>query len=139
MDIDSYLARIGYSGPNTATLTTLHALHALHPAAIAFENLDVLLKRPIRLGVEPLVTKLVQHGRGGYCYEQNTLFQAVLQAMGFSVGSIAARVQWRYPEGSLTPRSHMVLRIHLSDRDYIADVGFGLYTLTAPLRLEAGI
>jgi N-hydroxyarylamine O-acetyltransferase len=139
LDIDAYLARIGYSGQKTATLTTLHELHALHPTTIAFENLDVLLKRAIRLDVEALVTKLVHHGRGGYCYEQNTLFQAALQAMGFLVGSIAARVQWRYPEGSLTPRSHMLLRIHLPDNDYIADVGFGLYTLTAPLRLEAGV
>jgi N-hydroxyarylamine O-acetyltransferase len=139
LDIEPYLARIGYSGPKTATLTTLHELHALHPAAIAFENLDVLLKRPICLDADSLVTKLVEDKRGGYCYEQNTLFQVVLRTMGFSVGSIAARVQWRYPEGSLTPRYHMLLRIHLSDGDYIADVGFGLYTLTAPLRLETGI
>jgi N-hydroxyarylamine O-acetyltransferase len=139
LDLDPYFARIGYSGPSVANLSTLQELHALHPVAIVFENLDVLLKRPIQLDVETLVRKLIHRGRGGYCYEQNTLFPAVLQAIGFSVSSIGARVQWRYPEGSVTPRAHMVLRIRLPDSDYIADVGFGLMTLTAPLRLQAGI
>ena len=120
-------------------INTLRELHALHPAAIVFENLDVLLKRPIQLDMEALVRKLIHHRRGGYCYEQNTLFKAALQTIGFSVTSLAARVQWRYPEGSVTPRAHMVLRIRLPDSDYIADVGFGLMTLTAPLRLQTGI
>ena len=139
LDLDSYFARVGYSGPKIATLSTLQELHALHPTAIVFENLDVLLKRPIQLNVEALEQKLIHHRRGGYCYEQNTLFQAALETIGFYVSSVGARVQWRYPKGSVRPLSHMVLRIRLPDADYIADVGFGLLTLTAPLRLEAGI
>jgi N-hydroxyarylamine O-acetyltransferase len=140
LDLASYFARIGYSGPSEATLSMLQELHALHPAAIVFENLDVLLKRPIRLDVEALEQKLVDRKRGGYCFEQNTLFQAILETIGFSVSSLGARVQWRYPEDApRPPRAHMVLRIRLPDADYIADVGFGLLTLTAPLRLEVGI
>ncbi len=138
LNLDSYLARIGYSGSTTATLETLRALCALHPEAIPFENLDVLLKRPIRLDIESLSAKLVHERRGGYCFEQNTLFQAALQALGFSVRAIAARVQWRHPEGALNPRSHMVLLVSLPEGDLIADAGFGGLTLTAPLRMEAG-
>jgi N-hydroxyarylamine O-acetyltransferase len=137
LNVDAYLARIGYSGLRTATLATLQELHALHPAAIPFENLDALLRRPVGLDVGSLATKLIQGRRGGYCYEQNTLFQAALQALGFSVGSLAARVQWGRPEGALSPRIHMLLRVHLPEGDFIADVGFGRLTLTAPVRLEA--
>jgi N-hydroxyarylamine O-acetyltransferase len=97
LDLESYFVRIDYSGPKTATLATLQALHALHSAAIPFENLDVLLKRTIRLDVASLAMKLIDQGRGGYCFEQNTLFQAVLHKLGFAVGSIAARVQWHRP------------------------------------------
>jgi N-hydroxyarylamine O-acetyltransferase len=138
-DLESYFERIGFSGNSVATLSTLEALHLLHPKAIVFENLDVLLRRPIRLDVESLVRKLVHRKRGGYCFEQNTLFQTVLQKIGFDVNSLGARVQWRYPAGSVRPRSHMVLQIRMPDASYIADVGFGLLTLTAPLRLEADI
>ena len=85
LDLDLYFARIGYSGPRVATLSTLQELHALHPVAIVFENLDVLIKRPIQLDLEALVRKLIHHKRGGYCYEQNTLFQVALETIGFSV------------------------------------------------------
>lgn len=139
LDLASYLARIGYSGPRTATVETLRTLHALHPAAIPFENLDVLLERPIRLDLESIVAKLVRQGRGGYCFEQNALFQAALLALGFTVRGLAARAQWRRPEGMPTPRTHMVLLVSLPEGDFIADAGFGGLTLTAPLRLEADV
>ncbi len=135
IDLDSYFARIGYSGPRTATLETLQALHLLHPVAIPFENLDPLMKRPVPLELKALAAKLVDQGRGGYCYEQNTLFAGVLEALGFSVATLAARVQWNVPPGTITPRYHMVLRIDLPEGRYIADVGFGRLTLTAPLLL----
>lgn len=139
IDLDSYFARIGYSGPATATLETLQALHLLHPVAIPFENLDPLMKRPVPLELKALAAKLVDQGRGGYCYEQNTLFAGVLGALGFSVATLAARVQWNLPPGTIGPRHHMVLRIDLSEGRYIADVGFGRLTLTAPLRLAPDI
>jgi N-hydroxyarylamine O-acetyltransferase len=136
-DLASYFKRVGYSGSALATLSTLEELHLLHPKAIVFENLDVLLGRPIRLDIESLIGKLVDNKRGGYCFEQNTLFQAVLRKIGFTVNSLGARVQWQYPNSIARPRSHMVLQIRMPDASYIADVGFGLLTLTAPLRLEA--
>jgi N-hydroxyarylamine O-acetyltransferase len=136
LDLASYLARIGYSGPKTATLETLQALHALHPAAIPFENLDVLLKRPIRLDVPSVAAKLVDRRRGGYCFEQNGLFQAALQELGFAVRGLAARPQWRRPEGLPPPRSHMVLLVSLPEGDFLADAGFGGLSLTAALRLD---
>ena len=91
-DLDAYLSRIGYTGPRTASLTTLRAIHALHPAAIPFENLDPLLKRPVRLNLASLQAKLVAERRGGYCFEQNIPFAAALEALGFTVIRLAGRV-----------------------------------------------
>jgi N-hydroxyarylamine O-acetyltransferase len=139
-DLDSYLDRIGYRGPRTATADTLEAVHALHPAAIPFENLNPLLGWPVALDADSLQAKMVAGGRGGWCFEHNTLFGHALEALGFQVTSLAARVLWNAPpESPIGPRSHMLLRVELGGLPYIADVGFGGNVLTAPLRLEPHI
>lgn len=139
-DLDAYLERIGYAGPRAATLETLEAVHALHPAAIPFENLNPLVGWPVALDVESLRAKMVAGGRGGWCFEHNTLFRHALEALGFSVTSLAARVLWGAPpDGPIGPRSHMLLLVNLGDRLYIADVGFGGNVLTSPLRLEPNV
>jgi N-hydroxyarylamine O-acetyltransferase len=139
-DLDAYFRRIGYAGARAPTLDTLRALHALHPQAIAFENLDPLLGRPVRLDPLSLQDKLVRAGRGGYCFEQNALFGYVLRALGFSFIGLGARVLWMLPEKSpMPPRSHMLLKLNVEGERYLADVGFGGTTLTAPLRLEPDV
>ena len=139
-DLDAYLDRIGYAGPRTATLETLQAVHLLHPAAIPFENLNPLLGWPVALDVDALQAKMVAGGRGGWCFEHNTLFRHALEALGFSVTSLAARVLWNTaPDKPVGPRSHMLLLVNLGGLLYIADVGFGGNVLTAPLRLETHI
>ncbi len=138
-DLDAYFRRIGYTGAHAATLDTLRALHALHPQAIPFENLNPLLGWPVLLDPSSLQQKLVHDRRGGYCFEQNLLFMHVLKALGFQVTGLAARVLWNAPAGAITARSHMLLRVELDGATWIADIGFGGLTLTAPLRLEADI
>jgi N-hydroxyarylamine O-acetyltransferase len=135
IDLDAYFRRIGYAGSTVPSLETLAAIHLLHPQAIAFENLDPLLKVPVRLDVASLERKLVRAGRGGYCFEHNLLLQHVLGTLGFRVRGLGGRVLWDAPEGAITARSHMLLRIELGGALYVADVGFGGMTLTAPLRL----
>jgi len=135
IDIDAYLKRIGYSGSRAPTLETLRALHAHHPAAISFENLDVLLRRRIHLGAAPLEQKLVHEGRGGYCFEQNTLFLLALKALGYDAVGLSARVYVRQTPGRIR-RSHMLLLLKLPEGLHIADVGFGLWALSAPLKLD---
>jgi N-hydroxyarylamine O-acetyltransferase len=135
IDLGAYFARIGYAGPRAATLDVLKALHALHPAAIAFENLDPLLGRRVHLEPAALEKKLVASGRGGYCFEHNGLFAAALTTLGFRVTGLAARVYVKQTPGRIS-RSHMVLLIELPEGRYIADVGFGGWTLSAPLRLD---
>ncbi len=138
-DLDAYFRRIAYRGPPAATLATLQALHALHAESIPFENLSPLLGESVRLDPASLEAKLVRGGRGGWCFEHNLLFSHVLLALGFDVTRLAARVRWNVPAGTVAARSHMLLRVRLGEGDYIADVGFGGLTLTAPLALRAGI
>ncbi|HEX5125365.1 MAG TPA: arylamine N-acetyltransferase, partial [Rhodocyclaceae bacterium] len=135
IDLDAYFARIAYSGGCEPTLETLSALHVLHPQAIPFENLDPLMKRPVLIDAVAIQNKLIHARRGGYCYEHNGLLMRVLQQLGFRVTGLMARVLWFVPDNTMTPRSHMILRVELDGHDYVADVGFGGLTLTAPLRL----
>ena len=139
-DLDAYLDRIGYRGPHTATLDTLEAVHALHPAAIPFENLNPLVGWPVALDIHSLQAKMVSGGRGGWCFEHNALFRHALEALGFSVTNLAARVIWNVPPGSpVGARSHMLLLVDVNGLPYLSDVGFGGNVLTAPLRLETHI
>jgi N-hydroxyarylamine O-acetyltransferase len=135
IDLDAYFQRIGYEGRRAATPDTLRDLVARHTESIPFENLDPLLRRPVRLDPASLERKLVRDRRGGYCYEQNTLFRHALEALGFPVIGLAARVLWNQPDGVVPPRSHMLLAVQAGGETYLADVGFGGQSPTAPLRL----
>ncbi|MBB5428413.1 N-hydroxyarylamine O-acetyltransferase [Paraburkholderia sp. JPY158] len=139
VNLENYFARIGYQGPRAATLDVLRAIHRLHPAAIPFENLNPLMRQPVRLELEAIERKLVTQKRGGYCFEQNILFANVLMQLGFRITPMLARVVWGREPGTISPRTHMVLRVDLDGDEWIADVGFGGVTLTAPLRLTAGL
>jgi N-hydroxyarylamine O-acetyltransferase len=138
-NIDAYFERIGFAGSIAPSLQTLEALHLLHPAAIAFENLDPLMGVPVRLDLKNLEQKLLFEKRGGYCFEHNLMFRAVLEDLGYEVKGLAARVHWNHAEGSERPASHMVLGVEVNGSDYLADVGFGVLSLTAPLRLKADV
>jgi N-hydroxyarylamine O-acetyltransferase len=139
IDLNAYFQRIGYSGECTPTLKTLQSIHQHHAEAIAFENLNPFLKQPVLLDATSLQQKLIYEGRGGYCFEQNLLFRSVLSAVGFQVTNLAARVLWNLKEGTITPRTHMLLQVDIDGEKYIADVGFGGLTLSAPLSLTADI
>lgn len=136
IDLDAYLERIAYDGPREPSTQTLAALHEAHVAAVPFENLDILLGRPVLLELDALQAKIVNRRRGGYCFELNTLFRAALERLGFRVTSLAARV--RAGSAVVRPRTHMLLRVDLGEGPYLADVGFGGDGLVRPLPLSAG-
>jgi N-hydroxyarylamine O-acetyltransferase len=139
LDLDAYFERIGYRGPRAVGIDLLSGIHLHHTQTIPFENLNPFLGWPVRLDVASLQHKFVHDKRGGYCFEHNLLFSHVLRHLGFQLKGLAARVMWNVPEGTVMPRSHMLLLIELDGRRYVADVGFGGLTLTAPLRLEVGV
>lgn len=135
IDLDAYLQRIGYAGSRAPTLDTLRSLHAQHPGAIAFEAIDVLLDRRVSLDPVAVDAKLIGAGRGGYCFEHNSLFRRALLALGFEVEGLGGRVRWMLPpDAPPTPQTHMALRVTLDGEQWLADVGFGGCVLTEPLR-----
>ncbi len=136
VDLDAYLSRIGYSGERVPKLEVLDGLHLAHATRIPFESLDIQLGRPIRLDLESIEDKLVRGGRGGYCYEQNTLFAAVLERIGFCVTRLAARV--RKGASRVLPRTHMLLKVDVAGSSWLADVGFGTGGLLKPVAMSPG-
>lgn len=135
--LDSYCARVGYTGERAPTLDTLRTLQQLHPATIPFEAIDALLHQAVDLAPHAVDAKLIAARRGGYCFEQNSLFQRALEAMGFNVEGLIAQVRWQLgPEAATRPRTHMVLRVTIDGTPWLADVGFGSCVLTAPLRFD---
>ncbi len=136
-DLGAYLSRLGRADLAGAELATLSALHEAHGSTIPFENLDILLGRPVRLDLLSLQAKLVSARRGGYCFEQNTLFQAALECLGFAVTPLAARV--RLGAAGVRPRLHMLLRVDLAEGPFLADVGFGGGGPVHPVPLEPGV
>lgn len=138
--LDHYLARIGFGGAVEPNLTTLAALAASHVDAIPFEGVDPMLRRPVNLDLASLQAKLIDGSRGGYCFEQNSLFKAALETIGFTVTGLAGRVRWMSPPDSpLGPKTHMMLKVDLGEGSYLADVGFGACLLDAPLKLMTDV
>ncbi|MFJ4185111.1 arylamine N-acetyltransferase [Kitasatospora sp. NPDC089509] len=144
LDLDAYLARIGYAGERAATPEVLRALHAAHIGSLAFEDLEVVLGRPVRLDLESVQAKMVRRRRGGTCCEQTLLYAAALEALGFTFTATASRVRLgeervRLGEGRIRPATHVSLRVELGGEEWFTDVGFGAECLLEPVRLRDGV
>lgn len=138
MDVFAYLNRIRYQGPLAPTAETLRQLHLAHMRAVPFENLSIHSGEPIELDDEKLFEKIVTRRRGGFCYELNGLFAALLRALGFEVTMLSAEVMGA--SGKFSPEfDHMALLVTLADRwltdRWLTDVGFG-DSFVEPLRLD---
>lgn len=133
MDVKAYLERINYRGSLAPTAETLRGLQVAHLLAVPFENLSIHAREPIILDDEALFAKIVGRRRGGFCYEANGLFAALLRALGFDVAMLSAGVA--RPGGGFGPDfDHMALMVRLEER-WLADVGFG-DSFREPLRLD---
>jgi N-hydroxyarylamine O-acetyltransferase len=133
MDVAAYLRRIDYHGPLALDAETLRALQGAHLLSVPFENLSIHLGEPIILDDKALFEKVVKRRRGGFCYELNGLFAALLRALGFDVAMLSAEVVG--PEGAFGPAfDHMTLMVTLTER-WLVDVGFG-DSFREPLRLD---
>ena len=126
MKLSKYLERIGFSGTASPTVGSLTALMRAHTLSVPFENLDVQLGRPLTTSVDAAYAKIVETGRGGWCYEQNGLFGWALTQIGFAVRRLSAAV--RFDErGDVALNNHLTLLVQGDDgsAEYLVDVGFG--------------
>jgi N-hydroxyarylamine O-acetyltransferase len=133
LELSGYLRRIGYRGRVQPDLATLKAVHRAHQYAVPFENLDVLLRRPVVLGVEANYEKIVRQRRGGWCYEMNGVMEWALREMGFDVMRLGAGVM-RVQAGDGQLGNHLCLLVRLNE-PFLVDVGFG-GSLAEPLPLK---
>lgn len=136
LDSRAYLDRIGYRGPLSPNSGVLRELHRAHMLSVPFENLDIHIPREIVCDEQRFLHKIVNERRGGFCYELNGAFAALLRSLGFQVTLLSARVA--RDDGSDSPEfDHLALRVDL-DEPWLADVGFG-DSFQEPLRLQASI
>ncbi|HXD55785.1 MAG TPA: arylamine N-acetyltransferase [Solirubrobacteraceae bacterium] len=127
-DLEAYLQRIGLGGR-----PSLAEIHRAHATSIPFEGLAPHVGEPVALDPSSLAEKLVAGGRGGYCFEQNLLLKAALEALGYEAEPVLARVLVGAPPGAMRPRTHLLLRVFDGERSWHADVGFGSGTLIEPI------
>jgi N-hydroxyarylamine O-acetyltransferase len=133
LNVKSYLERIDYHGSLAPTAETLRGLQVAHLLAVPFENLSIHAGEPIVLEDGALFAKIVERRRGGFCYEANGLFAALLRELGFEVAMLSAGVA--KAEGGFGPDfDHMALMVSLEQR-WLVDVGFG-DSFLEPLRLD---
>jgi N-hydroxyarylamine O-acetyltransferase len=134
VDLQRCLSRIAYTGSRVPDLDVLAALQQAFLYHVPFESLDIHLGRPITLDTERFYTKIVEQHRGGFCYECNALFHAILQAMGYEVCLLGAAML----ANNAVPLEcgHMALLVRL-EQDYLVDVGNG-QSCRRPLRLDGG-
>jgi N-hydroxyarylamine O-acetyltransferase len=136
VNVSSYLDRISYTGSLAPSAEILRALHRAHMLTVPFENLDIGLGRKIVCDETSFIRKIVEQRRGGFCYELNGAFAALLRELGFKVTLLSARVARQ--DGSNGPEfDHLTLRVDL-DEPWLADVGFG-DSFLEPLRLKIDI
>ncbi|PTU04015.1 arylamine N-acetyltransferase [Pseudomonas sp. HMWF031] len=135
-DLALYLRRLGFDMPPAPTLETLRQLQLRHTGVFPFENLSTLSGEPVLIDLPSIEKKVLHAGRGGYCYELNNLYLALLQALGFDARGISGRVVMGQPEGAWTARTHRLSLVTLDGVRYISDVGFGGMVPTAPLLLD---
>jgi N-hydroxyarylamine O-acetyltransferase len=132
-----YLRRLGFDVPPAPTLETLRQLQLRHTGVFPFENLTTLSGEPVLIDLPSIERKVLHDGRGGYCYELNNLFLALLQELGFDARAISGRVVMGQPEGAWTARTHRLSLVIIDGVRYITDVGFGGMVPTAPLLLDS--
>jgi N-hydroxyarylamine O-acetyltransferase len=136
MRLAEYLHRLGSEQHVAPTLESLRRLHVAHRETFAFENLTIQSGGGISLMLADLERKFLDEGRGGYCFEHNTLFAAALAGIGFRPATLLGRVRRGPPERWC--RTHMVLRVPVDDEPWLADVGFGAIGTLEPLPLRDG-
>ncbi|QHF45567.1 arylamine N-acetyltransferase [Pseudomonas sp. S35] len=131
-----YLKRLGYDSPPPPTLQTLQELQLRHVCTFAFESLSTLLHLPVPIDLPSVEQKVLLDGRGGYCYELNQMFLALLQELGFEARGITGRVVMGGPPDARTARTHRLSLVILDGVRYVTDVGFGGMVPSAPLQLD---
>ncbi|MFB6126237.1 MAG: arylamine N-acetyltransferase [Halolamina sp.] len=142
--VSAYLDRVGLptevvSPPDADALARLQHAHVRsvpwETFAVAGDPYGPAAGEGVSLASEDLFEKLVARERGGFCYEHNALFAAVLDELGFDVSVRAAHML--DSGGNIgTPASHSALVVAVDDRRLLVDVGLGTPPMRRPTPLS---
>jgi len=136
MRLHDYLRRVGIAPGLPPTADTLRRLHIAHREAFLFDNVAIQTGGTVSVALDAIERKFIDEGRGGYCFEHNTLFAGVLRELGFDPVTLLGRVRRGPPER--WARTHMVLKVPADSEIWLADVGFGGVGLLEPIALRDG-
>lgn len=131
--LSDYYNRIGYNGGASTTLELVRDVMRCHLYTVPFENIDVQLGMGVSLECEDIVDKIIYRGRGGYCYEQNTLFALFLERVGVTYQFLGCRPMF-YP--AVRPRTHVALLADIDGERWLCDLGFGALGVCEPLNIS---
>ncbi|KAM9337062.1 arylamine N-acetyltransferase 2-like [Symphorus nematophorus] len=136
MDVQTYLSRIGFTGPVEPSLEVLRSVHTCHLRSVPFENLTIHSGGRIQLVLPLLYDKIVKQRRGGFCCENNGLFSWLLNKLGFQVAMLSGQVKSLIVGRYGPPLDHLILMVSLDGQRWLCDVGFGTPAFTTPLSLD---
>ncbi|MBT2398107.1 arylamine N-acetyltransferase [Streptomyces sp. ISL-100] len=135
LDLDAYLAHLGYEGDRAPTLKTLRELHRAHVLSVRWENLDAVLRGDVPLDLATLQGKMIGNARGGYCFEHASLYAAALERLGFTFFAVLGRIRMGAPK--MLPTTHAMLIVEIDGQRRLSDIGFGASPLE-PIELTDG-
>uniref|UniRef100_A0A3Q1GLG9 arylamine N-acetyltransferase n=2 Tax=Acanthochromis polyacanthus TaxID=80966 RepID=A0A3Q1GLG9_9TELE len=136
MDVGKYLSRIGLTAPRKPDLELLRSVHIHHLLSVPFENLTVHSGGRVQLDLPLLYDKIVNQRRGGFCYENNSMFSWLLTKLGFDLRLVSGQVKNAITECYGPPFDHLIVMVTLEGRRWLCDVGFGTAGFTVPLSLD---
>jgi N-hydroxyarylamine O-acetyltransferase len=136
LNLERFFVRIGYQGQPACDATTLKAVHRAFAINVPYEALDIQLGKRMARDVAEAYAKIVDEGRGGWCYEANGLLAWAYESLGFKVTRLCGGVM-REKLGDWSLGNHLVLLVTCEGQTWLADVGFG-DGLIEPVLLREG-
>ncbi|KAK2859398.1 hypothetical protein Q5P01_004018 [Channa striata] len=136
MSVQKYLSRIGFVSPAVPSLDVLRSVHTCHLTSVPFEDLTIHSGGQVQLQLPLLYDKIVNHRRGGFCYEINSLFSWLLTELGFRVTLLSAQVKNAVTGRYGPPLDHLTLMVKLQGQRWLCDVGVGVPGFSVPLSLD---
>ncbi|CAN9506787.1 unnamed protein product [Ophioblennius macclurei] len=140
MNLQEYFKKIGFHGSYDALdLSTLKLIHKQHVMSVPFENLSIHCGETITTDLQVIFDKIVRSQRGGWCMENNLLFGWALREMGYDTTTLGARVFNDSIQDFGPAESHLINKVIIDGKAYLADVSFGLSSqVWEPLEFVSG-
>ncbi|CAN9506788.1 unnamed protein product [Ophioblennius macclurei] len=140
MNLEDYFKRIGFHGSYDALdLSTLKLIHKQYVMSVPFENLSIHCGETITTDLQVIFDKIVRSQRGGWCMENNLLFGWALREMGYDTTTLGARVFNDSIQDFGPEESHLINKVIIDGKSYMADVSFGVsYQLWEPMEFVSG-